>query len=159
MLGGTGGGKESQKTRAWGQSLKIWMIDSTSLQQRGQERGVFKPIALRTFHAGMLLWRHCHKKHLIFGVVDVLQTQFPWKVRLKEHHESHKLDCTLPSLRSNSSLGDDAQEIWSTPEATMGMGVALIFWLKEVGKTKERPPKFQKLCRVTFLRRIESSFL
>ena len=35
MLGGIGGGKESQKTQAWGQSLKIWMIDSISLQQRG----------------------------------------------------------------------------------------------------------------------------
>ena len=158
MLGGTRGGKESQKTWAWGQSLKIWMIDSTSLQQRGQERWVFKPLTLRTSLAGMILWRHYHKKHLIFGIVDVLQTQFPWKD--SPWRVSWVSQARLyASLRSNSPLGNDAQEIRSTPEATMGMGVALIFWLKELGKTKEKPPKFQKLCRVTFLRRIESSFL
>ena len=36
-------------------------------------------------------------------------------------------------------MGDDAQEIQST---AMGMGVALIFWFKGIGKTKEKPPKF-----------------
>ena len=73
MLGGIGGGKESQKTQAWGQSLKIWMIDSISLQQRGQEKEVFKPLAPRNSLVGMLLWRHCHKKQLIFGIIGVFQ--------------------------------------------------------------------------------------
>ena len=87
----------------------------------------------------MLLWRHCHKKHPIFGIVDVFQTQFP----LKASHwgVSWVSQARLyASLRSNSPLGDDAQEIQSTPEAAMGIGVALIFWLKGIGKTKKRPP-------------------
>ena len=144
MLGGTRGGKESQKAWAWEQSLKIWMIDSTSLQQMGQEKGVFKPLTMRTSLAGMLLWRHCHKKHLIFGIVDVLQTQFPWKD--SPWRVSWVSQARLyASLRSNSPLGDDALEIRSTPEATIGMGVALIFWLKEVGITKEKPPQIPKV--------------
>ena len=133
-------------------------MDSTSSLHNGQQGGMFSPLLFKASLVGMLRWKYCQRKHLILGSVEIFQIQFPMK------WSQWGLLCIVhaslqASLNSNSPFGDEDQEILSTPVANMGMGVALIFWPKDRGRTNDKHPKFQKLFLVISLSKIVSLFL